>query len=744
MLSNALAEGEAAFHRLNEAAFITITGTSVADFSALTAGLVSVQNLAADAVNALIATGLWRMETITLPQEGAQWDPIAGVWTRTTINTNQNVLRYTGTNPLRTTGGKTTSSGGSSGKSSGGGGSSSSSVSKSVQKLLDRMDEATGTTDHRRKMAQLAQQYHDVRGELQGVILFMEKEKQIVQENSKSAESYIAELEKEIEAKREVLGKYKESSSKYKQAMTDLEALQEQHKKYSQELIQNKIDLEELDQAIQEQHDTIRQMEIDLRDTIHDAIMDREELNRRMLEGRIDLENELIDVLTRNYEKERDALLETAELKSETLNEELSLLDEQLEARRKLNEEQDRAEELAEKEAQLARISADPTRQKEALALREEIAELREEMAWDLAEYEVEAQKKSIEEQIESIDDYIEYVENYYEELFSNPRKLIEELQELMTQSDEEILNWLQQNHEDYETATDATREEMRLGWQEMLDDMRGNTQTYWDEVESIISRGDEAIITFLKENSADYKEAGKLQAEAYVDEWLEQLEDLRNALKQVSDDAAEYQYTSTVSGESGSSSSGSSSSNKTTTTTTRQFVASGTGYAEASRATATSVTYDGNTYVKDPRSVYWYKSSDAQRIDGGRTYYWPTGSVRYVKKYAEGGMAYNTGLAWLDGTKTRPERILSPYQTELFEDLLKTLHTIRTFQAPTSVVQPRMLENKQQSMTIENITVQVQRLESEQDYEEMAERVGEHIMDKVSRGMTVGGIRLG
>ena len=153
MLSNALAEGEAAFHRLNEAAFITITGTSVADFSALTAGLVSVQNLAADAVNALIATGLWRMETITLPQEGAQWDPIAGVWTRTTINTNQNVLRYTGTNPLRTTGGKTTSSGGSSGKSSGGGGSSSSSVSKSVQKLLDRMDEATGTTDHRRKMA---------------------------------------------------------------------------------------------------------------------------------------------------------------------------------------------------------------------------------------------------------------------------------------------------------------------------------------------------------------------------------------------------------------------------------------------------------------------------------------------------------------------------------------------------------------------------------------------------------------
>ncbi len=48
-----------------------------------------------------------------------------------------------------------------------------------------------------------------------------------------------------------------------------------------------------------------------------------------MLEGRIDLENELIGVLTRRYEQERDKLIEVAELKREALNEELALLDEQ-------------------------------------------------------------------------------------------------------------------------------------------------------------------------------------------------------------------------------------------------------------------------------------------------------------------------------------------------------------------------------------------------------------------------------
>ena len=421
------------------------------------------------------------------------------------------------------------------------------------------------------------------------------------------------------------------------------------------------------------------------------------------------------------------------------------MLDEQLEARRKLAEQEDRAAELAEKEAQLARISADPTRKKEELALREEIAELREELAWDLAEQEVDAQKKSIESQIDSIDEYMEYVENYYNELLSNPRKLIEEMQELLTRTDEEILAWLTANHEEYQTATDATREDMRLGWQEMLDDMRGNTVTYWDEVENIISQGDEAIIEFLKENSADYREAGKLQAEAYVDEWKKQLEELKKAHQSVSASTSSTKYTSTSSSKTSSSSGSSKSSGSgTKTTTTKQFVASGTGYAEASRSSAQTVTYSGATYVKDPNSSYWYNKSDAKLIDGGRTLYWKTGTTRYVKKYLEGGLATGTGLAWLDGTTQKPERILSPYQTELFEDLIRSLHEIRTLKAPASVVTPHLPEAQTPSYHIDSITVQVQKLESEQDYEEMAERVGEHIMEKVTRGMSVGGIRIG
>lgn len=556
---------------------------------------------------------------------------------------------------------------------------------------------------------------------------------------------YIAELENQMAAQRAIMSKNKEGSKKYKQAAIDLEALQKQHQQYSETLLQNKIDLEELTKEIKEQQDAIRDMEIDLRDLIHDAILDREALNKRMLEGQIDVENELIDVITRRYEKERDQLIELAEAKRDALNEELTALDEQLAARKKLSEEEDKAKELAEKAAQLARISADPTRKKEELKLRQEIADLREEMAWDIAEDEVDAQKKAIESQIESLDDYIEYVENYYEELLNNPRKLIEELKELLSRSDAEIIDWLVKNHEDYEKATDATRENMRLGWQEMLDDMRGHTTTYWKEVEEIIASGDDAIIQFLKDNCQDYKEAGKLQAEAYVDEWKKKLGDLRNAYKQVSGDIKAYDYTPTASAKnSGSSSKGSSSSKKTTKVTKYQatYLTIGSkrggtlkGYAspeEAEKAARSKI----NSICRELSG-----SSSSMIGEWARTFY----SKIKVTAYAKGGLNQATGLAWLDGTKAKPERVLSPYQTELFEDLLKTLHAIRTVQVPQAVVRPQLPETVQnQPLTIESITVNVERLEKEADYDSMAERVGEKIMERAMRGIAVGGLRLG
>ena len=93
-----------------------------------------------------------------------------------------------------------------------------------------------------------------------------------------------------------------DGSKAYNQAMIDLEALQKQHQEYSQELMQNKIDIEELNDAIKEQQDAIRDMEIELRDLINQAIEDREDLEERILEGTIEVENAILEILTKRYE----------------------------------------------------------------------------------------------------------------------------------------------------------------------------------------------------------------------------------------------------------------------------------------------------------------------------------------------------------------------------------------------------------------------------------------------------------
>lgn len=619
-------------------------------------------------------------------------------------------------------------------KSSGGGGSGKDmdKTISAIEKLIELMRQTVALQDHSRELMQLAQDYHEVRGEVQGVIAYMQKEQQVIAESTATMQGYVAQLEAEMAVKKQQIAGMSTDAKEYEQLAKELDELQSLHQDYSKQLIRNRTDSERLTKAIKEQQDAIRQMEIDLRNLIHDAILDREARTRRMLQGTIDLENEIIDIITERYEKERDELIRLADLKRKALQEEMRLLDEQLAKRKALEDQEDKLKKLQQLEEQLARISMDPTRRKEELALREEIAKLRKEIAWGMAEDEVDAQKDALQQQLDSVEEYLAYIEEYYTELLSNPRKLIEEMSELLRKTDEEILAWLMANHTEYETATDTTRQNMVIGWQEMLDDMRGYTRVYWDEVEAIIAQGDDAIIAFLMEHSEDYRTAGKLQAEAYVDQWRQQLENLRNAYKQVAAEIQSYNYVtiqpSTGSGSSSSGSGGGSSSAKTQ----YKFVAAGKTYGPYSTVAEAQMA----------------KELEVAKIKANAT----SGSSMYAQaiaaimqaeivRYAKGGLNTQTGLAWLDGTPQKPERILSPYQTELFEDLIASLHDIRV-RTPVIPAIPTQQAGAAQPFTIEQIVVNVEKLETDEDYEAMAEKVGQFIFDGMRRGTPVGGFR--
>ena len=699
----------------------------------------------------------------------------------------------------------------SNGGGGGGGGSSSSSrnVSEEIQKMLDQMEGAKEIADHRREMAQLAQEYHESRDELQGVILYLEREKAMVEQSSATLEGYVSQLEAQMNTQKQIIASNKEGSKAYNQAMIDLEALQQQHQEYSQELMQNKIDIEELNDAIKEQQDAIRDMEIELRDLINQAIEDREDLEERMLEGTIEVENAILEILTKRYEEERDQILELADLRREALEAEMDKIDELLEERKKLAEEEDREEEIAKLEEQIARISADPTRRKEELQLREQLAKLREELAWDAAEEEANAQKEAIEDQINSIDEYIEYVEQYYAELLDDPKALIEEMKEIIKGTDEEIMNWLKENSEEFAAATEATQDSMVREWQQMLDDMRGTVRTHWDEVESIIAQGETAIIEFLKGNLADYKEAGRLQAEAYVDEWMELLDKLEAAHKQVTGDiTGDYDYDYIVPDTSGggveyggsriikkassSYNNGSLSSdqikamqrflnahganltvdgkwgektaqasvnywgrkfdtameawaiynmqnNKGSTSSSSSKPSSSTNikpvvFGDGSNSNSNSSSSSGVTSGKGSGSITFNSGSSTTADDILKAL---MGSS--TKKYAEGGVATESALAYLHAG----ERVLSPTQTRLFERLVESISQPMMVSMPSMPSFPALTGGGSTMFSVENINVNVAKLIDDQDYDEVVDQVYDRLEESISRRSPVGGIRI-
>lgn len=348
-------------------------------------------------------------------------------------------------------------------------------------------------------------------------------------------------------------------TEEYDKVLERIEYIQGAVVDWTQKLEENASQTDANKKKIKELQDQIRQKEIDLENEVLKVIEDREEKQKDMLQGRIDMENEIIEILKKQAETERDEILEAIDRQIDALNREKDALSENLSLRKEEAEQEDKLAELRAKEAQYARIIADPTRAKEAKELMSEIENLRDEIAWTQAENEVEAQEKSIDQQIDSLEDYKEFIEKYYDDLLNNPRNFIEQCEQILRMSDEEIMAWLSKNSEDFANSTDAAQQSMMTTWSETLDQMHGTIKTHWDEVQAIISQGEEYTINFLKENSREYAEASRLQQEAYLDGWHQMFEDIRNAYKSMQADILDTSgFRSTVtSGASSDSSSG-------------------------------------------------------------------------------------------------------------------------------------------------------------------------------------------
>lgn len=763
-----------AFRRLQEAAFVNIVGTSSVDFSNVLNGLATVEAVGSEAADALVRMGLFHIEYVQLPQMfpvvvSPGMPPINVPYTAV-----QAVLKPNSNNPFAGVSRGGSSGGGGKGGGGGGGGGGKSKaktdetkdVSKEIQDKLDKLKKQFEAMDYRLEINRAWQDFYEARGELTKTLPYMEQEIDLLRErqklyaqNGKEMRDQAANMEEEIKDTEDLIAayttrrdKYKKNSKNWKewnnrikklkdnlaQLEVDYDAVNEAAQEYTLEEIKAKTEIEEVTEAIKEQRNAIRQLQIDMKQTISDYLNDIKDRDREVLDATISMQDEIMEVLRRQAEKEFELNQEKLENKKAALEEELSAIRENFEEARKLAEEDTTETQLEEKRRQLSSMMTDPDKAKERAQLEQEIAELQQQLAWDVAEEEIAAREESLQNEIDSIDQEMESAQEAYDKLSEYSQEMIDQMNKIMAQSSEKVVEWLQQNSEDYAHATTEAQQQMTQDWQETMNTVNDIIETNWDEVEKLMSQGMDAVIEVLKDTTG-FREVGRLQGQAMVDEFKDQWNEMVNAQKQPEQSELPDQSLGAkpeeVEEESGFKPNGKLEPGDEATIKS----ASGGEYLYTSYGNAKKKKTSGRNgfALADSDATVVKLSSDKNYVQISGEFYDPKTYVKkdmlgwlhkkFLKGYALGGIADFTGPAWLDGSPAKPERILSAAQTEAFDRLVFTLD--KMWRAP--VMDYELPADNGWNFEPGSVVIQVNGADGELDYEEIGEEVMKAIYEK-------------
>ena len=623
----------------------------------------------------------------------------------------------------------------------GGGGGSKNSFSDRLSKITEQMGRSVDKYKELLERLSLYESMYSDEGQFTNVLSVLEQRQRVLVDQQKAYERIIADMPQLIKKAKEEVSKYKEGTDKYSTAMKDLQNLEDSYASYTQELIKNRAEQLKNADAIKETREAIIQLESNLRNTIQSVIMDRNNREKASLSARISMEEDVIDAIKNRYEKERDEIIETTELRMQSLNKETEALSDALDERRKLAEDADKQKELETLQDQYARIVADPTRAKEAKEISQKIADLQEEIGWTTAEREVEAQQKIIDQQIQSLEDYQDATNKYYDELLKDPRNFIQEYNDILSGTDAEIINWLTENSDNYVKATDASRKELLQGWQDTLDELRMYTRTVWDEVEAIINLGDTGIMRFLMENSQEFREANEYEQADMVYQWTEMLKDWHAAYVDTFEDLEYMNFTNTVydwitylvsqSKASGGSPKPKVTPKKETPDTGGVAGGLGGGSVEGGAEQSNNIGY---LNPAGTRGTSWINTLFVPEFDPNN-----------VSRYASGGLARSSGIAYLDGTAEQPERVLSPEQTKTFEQLVDFITKPGMVSVPgLSGGMIPSWQNGGAGAFFGDVNITVESLDSDTDIDNLADKIMDAIDERMTRGMVVGGVAMG
>lgn len=444
----------------------------------------------------------------------------------------------------------------------------------------------------------------------------------------------------------------------------------------------------ELQDALHEYTQAIRQNEI----AIVQNKKELEEYNKTLRDGVISAQELVLDAVKNRVKLEYEANKQILNDKIKFLQRERQLLRDEYNARQQEKEEQKKQERLKELEDRYNKLSLDNSKfnEKAKLDLKNEIERLKEEIYEDSLLKEIEAQEESIDNQIE----------NYEKE---------------------------QQALEDKFSAMEETM------------------QGYWNEVDRIMKGSQDSIINYLKENSEEYRKAGKLQKEAFLEGWGDTIKFAKDVmggkLKPSDQLAKEPPKPSPKPSTSTSGTSSSSSSTKAPKIGGKVKVSASNAKAYmdsygknvrpwADQAKAAGVGYGSSMYLVNQRNGYgalsktnnvngaiaWVKMSDLVGLKTGG-YTGDSEGIAYLHKKE---MVLNA-----DDTKN----ILDA--TKVMDRILKLVPNLKTIDFTKGLALPGG-KNPSSNYNFGDIIVEVEKLENDTDFERLGSKVKDSIYNSI------------
>ena len=383
-----------------------------------------------------------------------------------------------------------------------------------IDKIFERMDWADSETTHNLNLIQYEQTRYQNKGELTNYGIMLQKENE---ERQKAIQRREEEIE-QLKAEREQL---EDNATEYKRVTEKIKAKEEAIAADTTAIEENTKKLKENEIAIANTRKT-------LEDMVEKEIKADIELKKKQLKAEVDLQKTIIDTIKQRYKDQWEIEKKDIQKQKEALQEYKNTLNERLNARKNAMEVEEKYRQLEEYQQQLTLISADPTRTKDAKTLREQIRTLEKEIAWDRASEAVEAETDAIDDAIQSLDDYVTVHEEDLEALLADSRNFADDVNLILQGSFESIVEWLAQNNTEFKNATDEARQQMTESWEQTWKDMYGIVDTYWTEIDEILSSY-ENFIDYMTQ-TPDYLNASATQQWLILQDLAQKYEDFANS----------------------------------------------------------------------------------------------------------------------------------------------------------------------------------------------------------------------